>query len=238
MTQLIRNRFSFIAAALLLTIASVPALAAADAPTDTTSLPAQETAAPPASTGGAPLQGGVKLVELSLANLRDLGLDLKHVMSGASHLYDEVNLAPVSLQTMPEVIGRGIIINIPVGTMPAGPPAPPRKARLDVAMNEITPIITQLKTDVDAFLSGEQRLDISEDTRAELRPVFVSWSNSVTAMANELAKLTPLTAGPKFDNAAISVSAKALQTQCGILQKDLKKVYKTFQREGKKSKKA
>lgn len=195
--------------------------------------------APAADTSSSPkLQVGVKLVEVSLEHLHDIALDLKHVMSGASHIYDEVNIQPVSLQTMPEVIGHGIVINIPYGTMPSGPPAPPRKARLDVAMHEISPIILQLKSDADEFLSGQRRLDISEDTRTELRPVFESWAKSVTAMAETLTSLNTLTAGPKFDNAAISQAAQQLQTSCRTLQKDLKKVYKKFQKEGRKTKKA
>lgn len=237
---MIRLTFLF----LLVTLASVPAVLADDssaspaASSTTTEVPVTPTPPSASSTPGQPIQGGVKMVEVSLENLRDLGLDLKHVMSGASHIYDEVNIAPVSLQTVPEVIGRGIVINIPIGTTPIGPPAPPRKSRLDLAMHEISPIITLLKTDVDAFLSGQQRLDIDENTRAEIRPVFESWAKSVTSMATVLTSLDTLTAGPKFDNGAISQAAQQLQANCKILQKDLKKIYKTFQREGKKSRKS
>lgn len=210
----------------------------------TPATPAQAVAAPatssdaPASTGSAPIQGGVKLVEPTLGHLHDVGLDLKHIMTGASHLYDEVNIAPVSLETMPEVVGRGIIINIPIGTQQMGPPAPPRKPRLDVAMAQITPLITQLKQDVDLFLSGHQRLDVTEETRAELKPVFDNWVTSVNSLASQLSTLQGLTAGPKFDNAAISQAAQQVQGHCQSLQKDLKKVYKAVQKEGKRSRKA
>lgn len=209
-----------------------------------TAAPAAETSATTpaqpvqATTAGAPLQGGVKLVEPSLEHLRDLGIDLKHVMTGASHLYDEVNIAPVSLETVPEVVGRGIIINIPIGTQQMGPPAPPRKDRLDVAMAQITPVVTQLKSDVDKFMSGQQRLDITDQTRTELRPVFESWASSVTAMATQVTNLQSLVAGPKFDNGAISAAAQQIQSNCQVLQKDLKKVYKSIQKEGKRSRKA
>ena len=217
-------------------------LPAAEAQVPTTSPDAKPTPdaapAPAAQPAAAPMQAGVQMVEVSLEHLRDLGIDLKHVMAGASHLYDEVNIAPVSLQTMPEVVGRGIIINIPIAAVPMGPPAPPRKSRLDTAMAQITPIITQLKTDVDAFLSGQRRLDITDDTRTELRPLFEDWARSVTAMAGQLTSLNSLTAGPKFDNQAISQAAQQIQANCQVLQKDLKKVYKILQKEGKRSRKA
>ncbi|MBY0550025.1 MAG: hypothetical protein K2W95_22310 [Candidatus Obscuribacterales bacterium] len=193
-------------------------------------------AVPPAS--GSPLQGGVKLVAPTLGHLHDLGLDLKHLMTGASHLYDEVNIAPVSLETMPEVVGRGIIINIPIGTQQIGPPAPPRKDRLDLAMAQITPVVTQLKQDVDLFVSGHQRLDITDETRSELKPVLENWITSVNSLAKQLDNLQSLTAGPGYDNAQISQAAQQVQVHCQSLQKDLKKVYKAIQREGKRSRKA
>jgi hypothetical protein len=219
---------------LLLTTIFCPPSFAEDAPEG--SKPSSEAAA--TSSQSTPLQAGVKLIEVNLDHLRDLGLDLKHVMAGASHLYDEVNITPVSLQTVPEVVGRGIIINIPIGTMPSGLPAPPRKARLDLAMAQMVPIVTLLKADVDAFLSGQQRLDIAEDTRSELKPTFQNWAASVTAMSEQLDKLKKLTAGPTFDNGAISAGAQQVQSNCKDLQKDLKKVYKTLQKEAKRNKRA
>lgn len=214
---------------------------AASNPAATSQAPAAtaaDAATPAAQPAGTSLQGGVKLVAPTLGHLHDLGLDLKHLMTGASHLYDEVNIAPVSLETMPEVVGRGIIINIPIGTQQMGPPAPPRKDRLNLAMAQITPVVTQLKQDVDLFVSGHQRLDITDETRSELKPVLENWISSVNSLAKQLDNLQTLTAGPNYDNAQISQAAQQVQGHCQALQKDLKKVYKAIQREGKRSRKA
>src|SRR5215470_5703849 len=85
------------------------------------------------------LKGSVQIIELNLQMLRDVGLDLKKVISAAGSLYDEVTLQPVTVTTMPNVIGMGTVWNIPVGFNPSGPPLPPRKKRVDLAMNEMRP---------------------------------------------------------------------------------------------------
>lgn len=252
MRTTLSNRLNFAAVAAVVLLANALVLvsvvkaddhnAAATSPSPAAAVPSTSSQAPATAAdptaAAAPLQGGVKLVAPTLGHLHDLGLDLKHLMTGASHLYDEVNIAPVSLETMPEVVGRGIIINIPIGTQQMGPPAPPRKDRLNLAMAQITPVVTQLKQDVDLFVSGHQRLDITDETRSELKPVLENWITSVNSLAKQLDNLQSLTAGPNYDNAQISQAAQQVQGHCQALQKDLKKVYKAIQREGKRSRKA
>src|SRR6516225_8812705 len=63
----------------------------------------------------------IQKVELGLTQLRDIGLDLKHVMSACRHLYDEVTLQPVTIETEPELIANGVLISIPIATQPIGP---------------------------------------------------------------------------------------------------------------------
>lgn len=222
---------------------TTPAKTAAPTTTATTT-PAAATTATPAATGtdssssssSPPLQAGVQMIELNLQTLNDIGLDIKYLLKAADSLYDEVTIQPVTIMTQPEVIGRGIIIQVPIGTQPAGPPAPPRKARLDMAMSQMRPIVTTLKKDVDEFESGHKRVDISDDARADLHPLFEDWVKIVTDISSHLDTLETLTKGPSYDNSSIAQGASIIHTDVKSLDEVRRKIYKYLQKEGKKKK--
>jgi len=202
-------------------------------------LPLQPGGAAPAAaeTGGAAgpgLKGGVQKVELSLEQLRDVGLDLKQVLKGASSLYDEVTIQPVTIVTQPDVVGPGIVINIPVATMPAGPRQPARKDRVDRAMAQIRPTIDYLKKDVDEFLAGSRQLDLPDEIRERLKPEFQAWVEQVNAAAAGLARLDQLTAAPPYDNDAIASLSVDLQKSVKRLDSTRRAIYKVIRKEGKR----
>lgn len=200
---------------------------------------------PAAAAGGtdtgnpaaAPMQAGVQMIELNLQMLTHVGLDIKNLLKSTGSLYDEVTIQPVSVITEPEVVGRGIIINIPVGTRPVGPPAPPKKARVDLAMNQIRPIVTTLKQDVDEFETGKARLDISDDTRQDLHPYFDSWIKTVNDISTNMKQLESVTTGPPYDNSSIAQAAGTIHQDAQRLDEVRRKIYKYLQKEGKKKKK-
>jgi hypothetical protein len=231
------------AAVLLLPLAA----RAEDAPAATNSKPQSSTeAATPTSTSGPtstsdsqsqakpPMQAGVKKVELSLETLRDVGLDLKHVMKAVGSLYDEVTIQPVSLVTQPEIVGPGTIIYIPINTMPAGPPQPARKDRVDLAMNNIRPIVGLLKTNVDEFESGRRQLDLPADVLSELHPQIQRWVGDVNDLATQLDKLNQLTQGPPYSNDEIASITKGMHQDIKELDDTRRKIYKVIRKEGKK----
>jgi len=107
---------------------------------------------PVATTGSLPpFKLSASKVEISLDQLKDVGFDLKHVLSICGHLYDEVMIRPEDVITEPEMIGPGVVINLPVALEPTGPPKPPRKDRVDLLMSEIRPVITLLTKMVMSF---------------------------------------------------------------------------------------
>lgn len=202
--------------------------------------------APSTATGGtdtgnpsaaSPMQAGVQMIELNLQMLTQVGLDIKNLLKSTGSLYDEVTIQPVSVITEPEVVGRGIIINIPVGTRPVGPPAPPKKARVDLAMNQIRPIVTTLKQDVDEFESGKARLDISDDTRQDLHPYFDSWIKTVNDISTNMKQLESVTTGPPYDNSSIAQAVGTIHQDAQRLDEVRRKIYKYLQKEGKQKKK-
>jgi hypothetical protein len=201
---------------------------------------------PPASTpGGASgstastpqqnkqLQAGVQKIEISLKTLRDVGLDLKHLLKSVSGLYDEVTIRPVTIITEPEVVGRGIMINIPVGTMPTGPVEPPRKDRVDQSMSEIRPVITFMKKNVDAFVSGNAQLDLPPDVQQQLQPQIKAWTGTVDDLSAHLNNLEQLTQGPTYSNDAIAAATTAMQQDIKNLDQTRRDIYKGLRDEGK-----
>jgi hypothetical protein len=218
-----------------LTTLSVPARAddAAEVTTDnnpTVTLDRSNPASTPA------MQGNVKVIELDLELLKEIGLDIKNVIKAAGSLYDEVNIRPVQIITQPEVVGRGTIVYLPVGTRPIGPPAPPRKKRLDLAVNEIDPVITALKTDADDVREGRAEIGVSDAVREELKPFFREWAQIVDDIELQRTALHKLTDSPPYDNAAISKRANAIAVDAEKLDQTRRKIYKVLQKEGKKKK--
>ncbi|MBY0359010.1 MAG: hypothetical protein K2W82_13490 [Candidatus Obscuribacterales bacterium] len=191
---------------------------------------AQDNSAP-----AVPLTTGVHKVELTLEVLRDVGLDLKHLVTAAGRLHDEVSIQPVTLQTEPEVVGMGTIIYIPIGTTPVGPPAPPRKDRLDMAMSQLTPQINIMKKNVDDFVSGKDQLDLPDDVLAELQPMTSEWVTLVNDVYAQLQKVLPLVQGPTYDNAAIAAQAIAIQQDAQKLETLRHKIYKIIRKEGSRA---
>lgn len=200
-------------------------------PTPAETPPSAQPAAPAARE---PLKGSVQMVELNLELLRDVGIDLKQLLKAASSLYDEVTIQPVRLVTQPEVVGAGIMINIPIATQPVGPPQPARKDRVDLAMNNMRPIIKLMKSNVDEFITGDRKFDLPSDVIATLKPHFKAWAATVNAVAETEKQLEQMTAGPPYNNAQIADAAVAIEKDVKDLDKTRHAIYKVIRKEGKR----
>ncbi len=176
----------------------------------------------------------VQKAELSLEKLRDIGLDLKHVLKAASSLYDDVMIAPVRLLTEPEVVGGAVMISLPVATQPIGPPEPPNKERIDLAMNEIKTVITMMKKNVDAFVGDGKNLDLPDNVRQVLEPQFDNWIQMVNTMAGREEQLEEITQGPPYNNLAIAALAIDIQKDVKELDRIRREIYKVIRKEGKR----
>jgi hypothetical protein len=182
------------------------------------------------------LEGEVQTVELDLQTLRDLGLDIKKVRHAASGLYEEVTRTPVTIQSTPNFIGNGTIINIPTGFSSSGAMLPPRKKAVDAAMVAMRPIITIAKEDVDAFESGRKELNLPQHLLDQLKPTFDDWRIAAKDASNQLAQLEPLTQGPPYMNESIASHASAIDKDMRTLESDRREIYKALQAEGKDAK--
>jgi len=180
------------------------------------------------------LQGSVQKVELGLEQLRDVGLDLKDVLKAASMLYDEVTIQPVRIITQPQLVGNGTIINLPIGTQPIGPPQPARKERVDLAINDMKPIIVMLKKNADEFVSGETQLDLPDDVMEKLKPQIQKWIDNVNIIAALQNKLEQITQAPPYDNQAIASLTASIAQSTKDLDKTRLAIYKVIRKEGKR----
>jgi hypothetical protein len=184
------------------------------------------------ATQNSPLKITVQKVHIDLEELRDIGLDLKQAMTASRHLYDEVTLQPVSLITEPNLIANGVLISIPIAVQPVSPPVPPRKDRIDMLMNQIRPVVTLLKKNVDDFVTGNQ-LDSNDPLKVELDPDLKQWVSLVNDLDLQVKKLDALTQGPPYDNTAIASGAAALQEDAKQLEEIRKATEKLMRREEK-----
>jgi hypothetical protein len=191
----------------------------------------QDTAIPPASD--TTLKGAVQSIQLNLEVLRDIGLDIKKLRSASEELYNEVTLQPVSLQMQPNVVGMGTIIYTPVAAAPVY--MAPRKKRVDLAMNDMRPIVTLMKEDVDAVLSGQRKIDLPENTDEVLDPLLKIWENLVNRIFTQYSSLEPLTQTSNYDNKAIARIAHAIHKDTKTLEDTRKKVFKIIQKAGKEA---
>jgi len=185
------------------------------------------------SQAQAGIQGGVQKVHISLEKLRDVGLDLKQVTTSARHLYDEVTIQPVSVITEPEVVGRGIIINIPIGTRPVGLPQPPNPKRVDQSMTIMRPIISTLKQNADDFVLQNKELDVSPEAKEKLEPLVKKWVELADNIGGQLKGLEPLTKGPAYDNSSIAAICVNIQQDAFLLDKVRRDAFKIIKKEEK-----
>ena len=197
--------------------------------TQTTDSNAQSASQKPAQT----FKLSATKVNLGLEQLNDVGLDLKNVLSATRHLYDEVMIQPVSIITEPEMVA-GCVINLPVGTEPTGPPMPPRKARVDMIMSQIRPVIALLKQNADQFMIDSQISNFPEDIQPKLDPLFKKWLTHMDDAYGRLLDLEKLTVGPPYDNYAIAETTKIIQQDIKQIDEARRPIYKIMQEESKK----
>lgn len=197
---------------------------------------ASKTSAPADSTGvKKSLQGGVKLIEVDLGELRDMDLDIKRVRNAANSLKSEVSRQAVTINTTPSMIGMGTIIQVPT-SFSGGGYLPPRKTAIDAAMGAMRPFIELSKRDVDDFAAGNRQLDLSESTRAKMKPLSEEWVRCISGSYSQLKILDDLTRGPSYDDQSIAGASSVIDKNMKDLGKALKQFYKLLQKEGKQDK--
>jgi hypothetical protein len=173
-------------------------------------------------------------VVISLDQLNDVGLDLKHILTICRHLYDEVMIRPMDVITEPEMIGTGTVIQLPVALEPTGPPKPPRKDRVDLLMSEIRPVITLFIKNGNEFLADNQEAEYPQPMKDKLAPLMKTWTVHADDLYARLLVLEKLTVGPEYDNYAIADTIKSIEQDIQQIDEVRRPIYKLVQQEGKR----
>lgn len=196
---------------------------------------AQTDSSPEQSKGTEPLKGEADVVVVTLSDLRDVGSDLEHLRNAANQLYGEVTLQRVTVQTIPTLVGPGSVVNLPIGFMPTGEYIPPRTRRVVAAMNEIRPIATLLKADLDSFKSGQKQLVLPGETAEVFNEQMQQWSVEADNIYGQLQLLEHLCAHHPYDQGAMAQATWAIVEDSKDLERIRRAMYKALQREVKRA---
>jgi hypothetical protein len=164
------------------------------------------------------LEGGVQMNHLNEGMFRAVVADLKQVEKGAKKLHALATIVPVRIITEPEFI-NGVVIGLPVGTEPIGPPRPLRQADVQSAMSHLTPVVDAMKQDADGKLSNPQRLDLPESVTSNIQPDLEKWVAMVDELAAHEKQLESLTSGSQYDNDAIADTTTNIEQDAKQLEK-------------------
>jgi hypothetical protein len=185
-----------------------------------------------ADTATTTLNGSVQTVQITLEDLRDVGLDLKNVAKAASGLYDEVNIRPVQLIEEPDVIIGGTVIDIPVATTPVGPPAPAKKSRVDASMQVLTAAVTSLRATVVDFLGKDKSLTLTPAVQTDLAAKIDEWVTHVNELDAKYGILQKLTVSPPYNQDEIAALTSVMITETKGLDKTRREIYKEIHKDG------
>jgi hypothetical protein len=198
---------------------------------------ADEQPSTPANGVAAPLQSQARVIDLELNNMRDILIDVQRAKGCASSLYDEVNRHPMTMVSMPNVVGA-TAYSIPQPIVDTSQLLPARQKWVELYMGEIKPIVTYMKTDMDAIRTGEAALQLAPSIEQELQPELDTWGKDIDQAFICTTNLEKLTAAPPYDNRAIAQQTTELHKTMSAMEKTGKRVVKIMKKCEKKRKRA
>jgi hypothetical protein len=184
----------------------------------------------------APVKLEARVIELELSNTRDILLDVQRAKNCTSSLYDEVNRHPMTMITIPNVVGP-VVYSIPQPIPDTSQILPARQKWVELYMGEIRPIVAYMKTDMDAIRNGEAALQFPPSIEQELNPEIDTWGKDIDHAFTCMTHLEKLTAAPPYDNSAIAKETTELHQIMSSMEKTGKRVVKLMKQGAKKEKK-
>jgi hypothetical protein len=183
----------------------------------------------------APVKLEARVIELELGNTRDILMDVRRAKNCTSSLYDEVNRHPMTMITIPNVVGP-VVYSIPRPIMDTSQVLPARQKWVELYMGEIKPIVAYMKTDMDEIRSGEAELHFPQSIEQELNPEIDTWGKNIDSASAATNNLEKLTAAPPYDNSAIAKETTELHKLLISMEDTGKRVVKLMKKGAKKEK--
>jgi len=168
-----------------------------------------------------PLQAGVSTVDVELGDIRDILLDMKRAKVAASHLYDEVSRHPITMYNYATVMGP-VMMTIPEPMFDMSEVLPARKKYVDLYMQELTPLISYVKNDLQGVQNGSSQLKLSEKVEDKFSKDMQECSSGADIVSQCATQLQQLTTAPPYDNLAIAKCTSSLHKELRKLEKSTK----------------
>jgi hypothetical protein len=177
------------------------------------------------------LPGGVKMLALTMHELRDAKKSVDKVKRVSSDIYDEMTRVPIQMGEMINAVGSTVInIPVPVGI---GDALPARPKWVSYYMNELVPLIHLMKEEIDEVESGTAKWVMRDDLKEALKPHYEEWKTVVKDVVSRVSILQTLTQKPPYDQAAAAKEAKDINKDAKKLEKTRNKIEKVFKKKSK-----
>jgi hypothetical protein len=170
----------------------------------------------------AALSAGASVVDVELANVRDILLDVRRAKEAAAHLYGEVTRHPITGYSYVDAMGP-VMMEIPMPTFDMSQVLPARRQWVELYMGEISSVMTYVKADLDGIKAGAANLSLPEKDKPTFDKDLQECSASIDLAIGYGGQLKKLTGAPPYDNLSI---AKLISP----LHKELREVEKTTKR--------
>lgn len=180
------------------------------------------------------LQGGVKMLALTMNELRDAKTSVDKVKRVSSDIYNEMTRIPVQMGQMVNAVGTTVInIPVPVGI---GDALPARPKWVNFYMSELVPLVRLMKEEIDEVEDGTAKWVVRDDLKEALRPYYEDWKKVVKDVDSKVTSLQKLTKRPPYNQELAAKEAKAINKDAKKLQKTRNKIEKVFKKKSKEKK--
>ncbi len=115
-------------------------------------------------------------------------------------------------------------MEIPEPTFDMSQVLPARKQWVDLDMQQITPAIGYIKTDMNGIQSGEADLQLSDKDKTKFDSELTDCAASIDRALAYTTQLQQLTVGPTYDNLAIAKLTSQMHKELGTVEKSTKRL--------------
>lgn len=166
------------------------------------------------------------VVEVSLADLKDVGLVLQTIREQSVNIYEEATRRPISVDEGPEIKS---LHSIPV-MQPDKNFLPSRREWLLFYIASMEPVIKLLEQDVQEAQTGVKQLVIPHVHTADINPLWEQWAATVHQLNLDLSALVPLVDDAENNNQEIAAVAVRIFNDSEKLESIRRSIYFTVQK--------
>ncbi len=169
--------------------------------------------------------GQEQLEELSLNDIQDVGILLRHIKQQSINVYEEAARRPVNAKDSADIPE---ITSIPIKNSDSAM-LPARREWLVFFLATMEPVIRDLTKQVKDLKQGVKQIVIPEQLEKEIDPLWDKWALDVQEMNSHLDQLLPLFDDAPHNNQEIQKVAVKIFDDTNRLESIRKSVFKVMQ---------